>query len=135
MNCGAIMLFGMPIPFRQMYRQGDIVRATFPFSDLSNVKIRPVLVLSNNSYNNISEDILVAAVTTNLTDRIHAIPISQNELSEGLLPKKSCIRADKLAALSKKLVIHKIASVKSEILQQCKDEAIHLITGEEKNNK
>lgn len=34
-----------------MYKQGDILLISIPFSDLSSNKKRPVLVLSNDDYN------------------------------------------------------------------------------------
>jgi len=49
-----------------MYKRGEIVLIPVPFSDLSSVKKRPVLVISNTSHNFTSSDILVAAITSNL---------------------------------------------------------------------
>lgn len=52
-----------------MYRQGDIVLIPFPYSDLSATKQRPVLVLSNTNYNKMQSDLVVAAITSNLTSK------------------------------------------------------------------
>ncbi len=42
-----------------MYKQREIVLVPFPYSDLSAVKRRPVLVISNDDYNISYPDILV----------------------------------------------------------------------------
>ncbi len=50
-----------------MYIQGDILLIPIPFSDLTSSKRRPVLILSNSLYNQKTEDLVVAAVTSNLS--------------------------------------------------------------------
>ena len=50
-----------------IYKQRDIVLVPFPFSDLSGQKVRPVLILSNDAYNQQSADVVVCGLTTNLT--------------------------------------------------------------------
>lgn len=45
--------------------QGDIVLIPVPFTDLSSQKRRPVIVISNDSYNYKADDILVVAMTSN----------------------------------------------------------------------
>jgi len=47
-----------------IYRQRDIVLVPFPFSDLSAHKVRPVLILSNDMYNQRSADVVVCGLTT-----------------------------------------------------------------------
>jgi hypothetical protein len=46
-----------------MFEQGEILLIPVPFSNLSSVKKRPVLVLSNNAHNSSSRDIIVIAIT------------------------------------------------------------------------
>ncbi len=55
------------------YRQRDIALVPFPFSDLSARKVRPVLVLSNDQYNQQSLDVLVCALTTNLAPTPYSV--------------------------------------------------------------
>ena len=47
-----------------MIEQRDLLLVPFPFSDQSGIKVRPVIVISNNSFNSDSEDILVVGVTS-----------------------------------------------------------------------
>ena len=90
-----------------MYKQGDILLIPIPFSDLTSSKKRPVLVLSNNDYNTKTEDIIVAAVTSNITSKEYSIFISDEDMQEGNLHVTSCIRVDKIYTLSQNIVINK----------------------------
>ena len=46
-----------------MYKQGDIVIVNFPFTDLSNSKVRPAVIISNDKIN-ISGDYLIVMIST-----------------------------------------------------------------------
>jgi mRNA interferase MazF len=56
-----------------MYKQGDILLISVPFTDLTSSKKRPVLVLSNDEFNYKSEDIIVAAITSNVNDNPYSV--------------------------------------------------------------
>ncbi|MBI2044601.1 type II toxin-antitoxin system PemK/MazF family toxin [Candidatus Pacearchaeota archaeon] len=58
-----------------MYRQGEIVVVPFPFSDLSSVKQRPVVILSKIQDIERSEDIVTCGITSNLKDASHSVLI------------------------------------------------------------
>ena len=95
-------------------KQRDIVLVPVPFTDLTATKRRPVLVLSNDAYNRRAEDVVVAAVTSQLTREEYAVRISQGDLQEGLLPRESLVRADKTYALSKTILIKRFGALKRE---------------------
>lgn len=61
-----------------MHKQGEILLIPIPFSDLSSNKKRPVLVLSNDQYNSKTDDIIVAAITSNILSKEYNIPISNS---------------------------------------------------------
>ena len=52
-----------------MYKQREMVLIPVPFSDLKSARRRPVIVISNNLYNQKTEDIVVVAVTSNIEER------------------------------------------------------------------
>src|SRR6059058_3417663 len=90
-----------------MLKQGDIVLLPVPFSDLTKRKQRPVLIISNNRYNNLTEDIVVVAITSQLKDLDYSVIIESKDLIEGALKVTSAVRADKVYTLSKDIVIKK----------------------------
>ena len=110
-----------------MYRQGDILLIPIPYSDLTSNKKRPVLVLSNDEYNTKTEDIIVAAITSNITSKEYSILISNKDMQEGNLHVNSCIRVDKIYTLSQSIVIKKFGAVKPEIINNVKEKLRKLI--------
>jgi mRNA-degrading endonuclease toxin of MazEF toxin-antitoxin module len=79
--------------------RGDIVLITFPFSDLSSTKVRPVLVLSPKEPD--QQDFIVTLITSNIvTGRgyknrrrkvylfscFYLLPYRKIEISQGILP-------------------------------------------------
>ncbi|WP_249043431.1 type II toxin-antitoxin system PemK/MazF family toxin [Paenibacillus faecis] len=105
-----------------MLSQGDIVLIPIPFSDLTSNKRRPVLVLSNDDYNRRYQDVIVAAVTSNVTKREYQIVITNDEMAEGELKATSAIRADKIYTLSQSIVVKKFGSVQASVLLDVKSQ-------------
>ncbi|MEO8168884.1 MAG: type II toxin-antitoxin system PemK/MazF family toxin [bacterium] len=97
-----------------MPRQGEILLLPVPFTDLQAVKRRPVLVLSNDRYNTSKNDILVAAITSNVTDDDIGILIQPSDLQEGELRRTSLIRFDKLYCLNQKNIVKRFGRLKKE---------------------
>jgi len=109
-----------------MYKRGEIVLIPVPFSDLTSVKRRPVLVISNKSYNCTNNDMIVVAITSNLQQ--NGIIIETKDLLVGELPKKSLIRYDKIYNLEQRIVIKQIGMVSESILKHVISDINMLIT-------
>jgi mRNA interferase MazF len=109
-----------------MFNQGEILLIPVPFSNLSSVKKRPVLVLSNNVHDSSSRDIIVIAITSNLTQE--GIEISNNSLIDGFLPKKSIIKVDKVYTLEASIAIKKIGKINNDILSNVFNEFVQLVS-------
>ena len=100
-----------------MTSQRDILLVPFPFSDQSGKKVRPVLILSGEAYNQSGEDILVCAITSNLSQNKYTIIISEADLEMGILHEKSAIKADSILKISKKLIIKNIGILNKSAFQ------------------
>jgi len=46
------------------YNRGDVVLVPFPFSDQTTAKKRPAVIISSNTYNDTSRDIVIMAITS-----------------------------------------------------------------------
>jgi mRNA interferase MazF len=101
-----------------MIEQRDLLLVPFPFSDQAGKKVRPVVVISNNAFNQYSEDVLVVAVTSNITKDNYTIFLSKNELEDGILNHDCCIKVENILKIDKKLIIKKIGKIKLEIFQK-----------------
>ncbi|AGX43483.1 type II toxin-antitoxin system PemK/MazF family toxin [Clostridium saccharobutylicum] len=71
--------------------KGDIVVVPFSFSDLSQSKKRPALVLSDLD----GEDLILSQITSQNIYDSYAIEISENDFEKGSLNKISNIRPNK----------------------------------------
>lgn len=92
--------------------QGELVLCEFFFSDLSESKLRPVLVLKNNLP---FEDFVGIPVSSRI-NKLHADEslLDQSDFSSGSLPKKSKAILRKTFVISKKVVIKKYGALSPE---------------------
>ncbi|MBN8572728.1 MAG: type II toxin-antitoxin system PemK/MazF family toxin [Candidatus Kapabacteria bacterium] len=78
--------------------KGDILLVTFPFTDLTGSKLRPVVILAESSL-----DITVCFITTQLQWQDSTDMRIEPTLANGL-KKQSLIRISKIATIDKALV-------------------------------
>jgi len=110
-----------------VFKQGEIVIVPFPFSDLSTIKQRPVLILSKNLDNEKSEDIITCGITSYLKDSSYSVEIENKDLIEGEIPVKSRIKIDKLFTLDKNIIKKKIGRINETAFNKVKKEFTKLI--------
>ncbi len=110
-----------------MYKQGEIVIVPFPFSDLSSVKQRPVLILSKNDDNLKSEDLITCGITSNMRDSKYSVLISNENLIEGSIPVKSRIKIDKIFTVSKNIIKKSLGRIDDSSFKKVRKEFLELI--------
>ena len=98
-----------------MPEQGEILLIPVPFSDLSSQKRRPVVVISNNAYNDSHPDVVVVALTSNPASVDYSFTIDSLDLEKGSLRRTSRIRVDKIYTLSQSIVSGRFGKVKQVI--------------------
>ncbi len=88
-----------------MPEQRDIVLVPVPFTDLSSTKRRPVVIVSNNAYNHQMADVIVVAMTSNLSPSDYGFTVSSSDLEIGKLNRPSQIRCDKVYTLAQSVIV------------------------------
>ena len=68
-----------------VYNRGDVVLVGFLFSDESAKKLRPAVVISSAAYNRSRQEIIVAAITSNIRRRLFGDHLIAGWKGAGLL--------------------------------------------------
>jgi mRNA interferase MazF len=102
-----------------MVGKGDIVLVKFPFSDLSQVKVRPAVILWVNPSGN---DVTFCAISSQKIDQLSPedIPILPTDPEYPLtgLRVPSKIRTTRLATLTKQFVVKRCGRLGPQQIQQ-----------------
>ena len=95
--------------------KGDIVLVQFPFSDLSQTKLRPALVLAvSNTIDEITLCFISSQQTQSLSSDEFAISTSDSEFTQTGLKSNSKVRVTKIITLERKLILRKIGKLGRE---------------------
>ena len=107
-------------------KQKEIVLLPYPYTNQQDAKIRPAVVISNDVFNQKSNDFIMLPLTSVIKDEPYSILITENDLSSGKLIKLSRIRADKIFTVEKKLIITKIGMLSEQKFQEIKSKMISI---------
>ena len=115
--------------------QGELVLVKFPFSDLSAVKARPSLIVSNDKYNISGQDVLLCAATSNPAEYEYGVKIGPADMVRGKLRAPSTIKADKLMLMDKARIIKLLGKISEEKFAQTVQKINGLISSKEGGQK
>lgn len=102
---------------------GAVVLVRFPFSDLSQTKLRPAVVLADAGRG----DWVLCQVTSKSYADSRAIRLEDTNFSAGSLRVLSYARPGKLFTANRGLIISEVATLKSISLQQVIDAVVNLL--------
>lgn len=105
------------------FAAGAVVLVPFPFSDPSQSKLRPAIVLADAGRG----DVVLCQVTSNAYADPLAIGISAADFSAGSLSQVSYVRPGKLFTASSSLVVRQVAELAPAIRTRVTDAVIHLL--------
>lgn len=106
-------------------QRGDVVLVRYPFSSGVGAKVRPALVIQNDSNNQRLTNVIVVAITST-THRSGEptqllIDVSTPEGQQSGLVRDSVVTCENIATLDEALVLRKIGSLPDTLMQQVND--------------
>ena len=103
--------------------KGDIVVVPFPFSDLTNAKRRPALVISALEDN----DIILCQITSQTIKDNYAIPIDDKDFETGSLKQPSNIRPNRIFTADNQIILYRVGNLKPDKLNQVIEKIVDII--------
>ena len=94
--------------------KGDVVIVPFPFSDLTQAKRRPAVVVANISGN----DLILCQITSQAISDEYAIRIDSSDFIAGKLNQISNIRPNRLFTADESIILYRAGQLKPEKLEE-----------------
>jgi mRNA interferase MazF len=105
--------------------RGDVVVVPFPFSDLSQAKRRPALILADFK----GDDLILCQITSRAVSDGYAVALSDTDFSEGGLKLDSNIRPNRIFTADNALVLYRVGSVTRPKLAEVVDRVVSILRG------
>ena len=103
--------------------KGNVVAVPFPFSDLSQAKRRPALVLADLS----GDDLILCQITSqNISDN-YSISLTDGDFQSGSLKRRSNIRPNRLFTADIHIILYKIGHLKEAKIKEVINKVIQII--------
>jgi mRNA interferase MazF len=104
---------------------GQVVVLPFPFSDLSQKKLRPALLLADAGRG----DWIACQITSNPYADSRAITLTDSDFAEGGLQRISYLRPGKLFTCHESLPVNTVGALDQAALQHARTAVIRMIQG------
>jgi mRNA interferase MazF len=108
--------------------QKSVVLVLFPYSDFSDLKQRPALVISNNRFNQSNRDVICCLITSKPQNRLDDVEITNADLERGKILKPSKIRPCHLFTIEKTQIRKAVAKINDNKAQQVVTTIIRNVT-------
>ena len=102
---------------------GSVVLVTFPFSDLSQSKLRPAVVLADVGRG----DWILCQITSNFYGDYQAITLTDDSFTTGSLQVTSYARPGKLFTANSNLMVRQVGTLKADMLKRIVETVINIL--------
>jgi mRNA interferase MazF len=103
--------------------KGDVIIVPFPFSDLSQAKRRPALVVAKLTGN----DLILCQITSQAVSDSYAIAVTNADFASGGLNKNSNIRPNRLFTADRGIILYQAGQLKAEKLKEVTNKIIEIL--------
>lgn len=103
---------------------GDVVVVPFPFSDLTNAKRRPALIISVLK----GDDVILCQITSKLLKDEYSIPLEDDDFEVGGLNQSSSIRPNRIFTADQSIVLYCVGHIKKSKWHETVNKIIEIIS-------
>jgi mRNA interferase MazF len=103
--------------------KGDVVVIPFPFSDLSQSKRRPALVVASLE----GDDVILCQLTSKDVRDSYAVSIDDADFTSGKLKQPGNIRPNRLFTADMHIILYRVGSLKEAKLAQVIETLVEII--------
>ena len=105
----------------ERFIKGDVVVVPFPFSDLSQAKRQPVLVMAELE----GDDLILCQITSQTIRDRYAVPIDENDFETGTVRRRSNARPNRIFTTNHRIILYRVGHLKpdkiSEVIERIVD--------------
>ena len=105
--------------------KGDVVVIPFPFSDLSQSKRRPALIIAPLE----GDDAILCQITSKTIKDNYAISIDDSDFDAGSLKQSGNIRPNRLFTADSHIVLYRAGHIKNNKLNQIIEKIVEIVKG------
>lgn len=105
--------------------KGDVVVVPFPFSDLTQAKRRPALVIANLE----GDDVILCQITSKIVKDIYSLPLDDSDFEAGSLKQPSNIRPNRIFTADDNIIIYRVGNLKQGKITEVIDRVVEIIQG------
>jgi mRNA interferase MazF len=102
---------------------GDVVIVPFPFSDLTQTKRRPALVVAGLP----GEDLILCQITSQSVADDYAVSIAAEDFSTGGLNQNSNVRPNRIFTASQSIIAYKAGEILPNKLAEVIDKIVEIL--------
>lgn len=103
--------------------KADVIVLPFPFSDLTDQKKRPALVIQPVAH----DDLILCQITSRFKQDGYSIKLDAEDFAEGSLPLQSYVRPNRLFTADENIILYKIGRLKAEKFSQIVEMLVRIL--------
>ncbi|NUO08720.1 MAG: type II toxin-antitoxin system PemK/MazF family toxin [Candidatus Brocadia sp.] len=103
--------------------KGDVIVVPFPFSDLTQAKRRPALVITALE----GDDVILCQITSHTIKDNYALPLDDKDFETGSLKQPSNVRPNRIFTIDSHIILYRVGSLKIKKLTEILDKVIEII--------
>ena len=103
--------------------KGDVVVVPFPFSDLSNLKRRPALVIAELDGN----DIILCQITSKQIADKYALLIEDKDFETGTLKQASNVRPNRIFTADSNIILYSVGHLKPNKTKEIIEKIVEIV--------